>query len=130
MGLFRHSLSIFGGDYVICRIFLQSARMVVIRRTYNVLGGAWVGIRAYPLERLVSAIIKALEGTWDELFVGTPDLTLAGEAFARVAEKRSSTKFAGRQNGRPEACQNYTFPTNSRSASSTNCESPASSRAR
>ncbi len=64
MGLFRHSLSIFGGDYVICRIFLQSARMVVIRRTYNALGGAWVGIRAYPLKRLVSAIIKALEGTW------------------------------------------------------------------
>ena len=110
MGLFRHSLSIFGGDYVICRIFLQSARMVVIRRTYNALGGAWVGIRAYSLERLVSAIIKALEGTWDELFVGTPDLTLAGDAFARVAEKRCSTKLPGGKTGARKPVRTTLFP--------------------
>src|SRR6266849_6496287 len=76
MGLFRHSLSIFGGDYVICRIFLQSARMVVIRRTYNALGGAWVGIWAYSLERLRS--LRHLKALGDELFVGTPDRTLCG----------------------------------------------------
>ena len=75
MGLFRHSLSIFGGDYVICRIFLQSTRTVVIRRTYKVLP-ARVGIRAHAVERLVLRPLRRLKS---ELLVGTPHPTLALE---------------------------------------------------
>src|SRR5713226_6650634 len=59
MGLFRHSLSIFGGDYVICRIFLQSARIVVISKAYKALL-ARVGVRAHPLERLVLRPLRNL----------------------------------------------------------------------
>src|SRR6266851_8181156 len=60
LGLFRHSLSIFGGDYVICRIFLQSTRIVVITRTYR--APVWAGIRAHPLERLVLEPLPKLDG--------------------------------------------------------------------
>src|SRR5216683_604032 len=69
MGLFCHSLSIFGGDYVICRIFLQSTRIVVITRAYEALPRpAWVGIRGSSHGASSPATIKGLEG---ELFVGT-----------------------------------------------------------
>src|SRR5260370_6489663 len=79
MGLFCHSLSIFGGDYVICRIFLQSTRIVVITRAYEALPRpAWVGIRGSSHGASSPATIEALEG---ELFVGTrnPTITSGGD---------------------------------------------------
>jgi len=103
MGLFRHSLSIFGGDYVICRIFLQSTRIVVITRTYR--APVWAGIRAHPLERLVLEPLPKLEGGffWERR-------ASALGASARVAEKRCSTKLPGGKTGARKPVRTTLFP--------------------
>src|SRR6266851_10484322 len=110
MGLFCHSLSIFGGDYVICRIFLQSTRIVVITRAYEALPRpAWVGIRGSSHGASSPATIEALEG---ELFVGTRNPTIAsgGDPPPKLAEKRCSTKLPGGKTGARKPVRTTLFP--------------------